>query len=73
VLILTMATYPQREQVDSLQMGRVGGRRILGHHARTYDGDPHTPDVGPARVEIVRPYEEMRLWADPARASSAWT
>lgn len=66
VVILTMATYPQREQMDSLQMGRVGGERILGHHARPFDGDPHTPEVGPARVEIVRPYEEMRLWADPA-------
>src|SRR3546814_3698147 len=61
-----MATYPQREQMDSLQMGRVGGERILGLHQRPYDGDPHTAEVGPARVEIVKPYEEIRLWADPA-------
>src|SRR3546814_6033747 len=30
------------------------------------DLDPHTAEVGPARVEIVKPYEEIRLWADPA-------
>lgn len=67
VVILTMAAYPQREAMDSLQMGRVGGQQIIGYHARPFDGDPHTPDVGGARVEIVRPYEEIRIWADPAQ------
>jgi hypothetical protein len=66
MVILTMATYPQREQVDSLQMGRVGGTRILGHHARAFDGDPHTPVVGPVRVDIVEPFREIHLFADPA-------
>ena len=66
VVILTMASYPQRQQLDSLQMGRVGGVPIIGHQARPYDGDPHTPVVGGARVEIVKPYEEMRVQADPA-------
>jgi hypothetical protein len=65
LVILTMATYPQRESLDSLQMGRVGGTPVIGYHARAYDGDPHTPVVGPARVEIVRPYEEIHIWADP--------
>lgn len=65
LIILTMATYPQREAMDSIQMGRVGGERLLGLHQRAYGGDPHTPDVGAARVEVVRPYEELRLWADP--------
>lgn len=67
VVILTMATYPQRATMDSLQMGRVGGVPIIGHHARPFDGDPHTADVGAARVEITRPYEEIRIWADPAQ------
>lgn len=67
VVILTMATYPPRGAMDSLQMGRVDGTSILGLHQRTHDGDPHTPDVGAARVEVVRPYEELRLWADPER------
>jgi hypothetical protein len=65
MVILTMASYPQRQQMDSLQMGKVAGVPILGHHVRAYDGDPHTTVVGPARVDILRPYEEVRLWADP--------
>jgi hypothetical protein len=67
VVILTMATYPQRQQMDSLQMGRVDGTPVIGHHARPYDGDPHRSDVGAARVDIVKPYEEIRIWADPDR------
>lgn len=67
VVILTMATYPQRQVMDSVQMGRVGGVPVLGYHDRPFDGDPHTSDVGAARVEVVRPFEELRLWADPDR------
>jgi hypothetical protein len=69
VVILTMATYPQREQMDSLQMGRVGGAPVMSHHVRMFDGDPHTPDVGVAHVEVVEPYEELRVWADPDRCA----
>ena len=65
VVILTMASYPQRQMLDSLQMGRVGGVQVLGHQARAYDGDPHTTEVGGARVEIIKPYEEIRYSADP--------
>lgn len=67
VVILTMASYPQRQMLDSLQMGRVGGVQIIGHQARPFDGDPHTTQVGGARVDIVRPYEEIRIAADPDR------
>ena len=67
VVILTMASYPQRQQMDSLQMGRVDGTPIIGHQARAYDGDPHTSVVGGARVEIVEPYREIHLSADPDR------
>jgi hypothetical protein len=65
VVILTMATFPQREVMDSLQMGRVGEEPVIGYLARPFDGDPHTPDVGGARVEIVKPYEQIRIWANP--------
>lgn len=65
-VFFTMATYPARLGMDSLQMGRVGGVQLLGHHARPYDGDPHTTAMAGARVDIVRPWEEVRLWADPA-------
>jgi hypothetical protein len=58
LLVLTVATYPQRRAMDSLQMERVGGERIIGFQSRPHDGDPHTLDVGAARVEVVRPYEE---------------
>lgn len=67
VVALTMATYPQRGELDSLQMGRVGGEPLLGRHARDHGDDPHTTDVGPARIEVVHPYEELHLWADPDR------
>ena len=66
LLILTMATYPQRQMLDSLQMGRVGGERVLGLQVRPFDGDPHTMQVAGARVDIVKPFEEIRLFADPA-------
>jgi hypothetical protein len=67
LVILTLASYPQRAEMDSLQMGRVGGEALLGYASRPYGDDPHTADVGAARVEIVRPYEEIRIWADPER------
>jgi len=65
VVFLTMAHYPARETMDSLQMGRVDGAQILGHQARPYDGDPHTTEVPGVRIEVVRPLEEIHLFADP--------
>ncbi len=65
-IFFTLATYPARQVMDSLQMGRVGGIQLLGHHARPHDGDPHTTAMPGAKVEVVRPWEEVRLWADPA-------
>jgi hypothetical protein len=65
VVFLTMAHYPQREAMDSVQMGRVGGTQLIGLHARPYDGDPHTTDVGAARVVVTQPWKEIALWADP--------
>ncbi|HET9077083.1 MAG TPA: hypothetical protein VFN68_09125 [Acidimicrobiales bacterium] len=69
VLFFTMAHYPAAERMDSLQMGRVGGAPVLGRLERPYGDDPHTTDVGGARVEVIRPFEELRLWADPDRAA----
>ena len=69
VVFFTMAHYPAREMMDSLQMGRVDGEQVLGVVSRPYDGDPHTTDVGGARVEIVQPFEELRLTADPEVAA----
>lgn len=64
-VFLTMAHYPSSQRMDSLQMGRVGGEPLLSHHERPYDGDPHTTEVPGARVQVVAPFEEIHLWADP--------
>lgn len=69
VVFFTLAHYPATARMDSLQMGKVGGVPILGLLDRPDGDDPITTDVGGARVEIVRPMEEIRLWADPAKAA----
>ncbi len=69
VIFFTMAHYPAHERMDSLQMGKIGGKSVMGSLARSYDGDPHTTDVGGARVEVVRPFEELHLFADPDKAA----
>ena len=69
VVFFTMAHYPARERMDSLQMGRIGGNQVIGYHDRPYDGDPHTTAVPGARVEIAKPFEEIRLWSDPSTSA----
>jgi hypothetical protein len=66
VVILTIATYPRSRKLNSYQMGRIGGRQIFALHERAHDGDPHTPRVGPVSVEIVEPYQRVRLAVDAA-------
>jgi hypothetical protein len=61
VVILTMAHFPKREVMDSIQLGVAGGQLVFGHHSRPYDGDPHTPVVGPVKIDIVEPYKTVRL------------
>jgi len=68
VLVLTMAHFPRREEVDALQLGRIGDERIFARHVRSYDGDPHTMVVGPASIAIVEPYKTIRLSVDPVAA-----
>lgn len=66
VVFFTFALHPARQLMDSIQMGRVGGEQVLGVLQRsTDDGDPHTTEVPGARVEVIRPLEELHLWADP--------
>jgi hypothetical protein len=68
VVILTMAHFPKREEMDALQFGRVNGRLVFARHARPYDGDPHTTVVGPASIDIVEPYQTVKLTVDAASA-----
>jgi hypothetical protein len=69
VVFLTMAHYPARRRMESIQLGKVGGEAVIGVVARDDDGDPHTTDAGGARIEVVRPWQEIRLYADPDRAA----
>ncbi len=61
VLILTLAHYPARREMDSLQLGRVADQPTAAMHSRPYDGDPHTMAVGPVEVEITEPFREVHL------------
>ena len=65
-VFFTMAHYPAQERVDSLQMGRVAGRQLLGVKGRPYGEDPHATTVPGARVDVVTPMREVRLWAEPS-------
>ncbi len=69
VIFFTMAHYPWHQRMDSLQMGRIDGDQVMNYLARPDDGDPHTTEVPGARVEVVRPWEEIRLWADPSAST----
>ena len=65
VVFLTMARYPARGVVDSIQMGRVDGVPLLGVLQRPGGDDPHTTELPGVRVEVIRPFEELRLQVDP--------
>lgn len=68
VLILTLAHYPKREEMDSLQMCRIGGNLVFARHSRPYDSDPHTMAVGPVTVDIAEPYRTVKFHVDPANS-----
>src|SRR5438067_401458 len=63
VLIVAMAHYPARGIMDALIMGRVGGQQIFRSRQRPYDGDPHTTRVESVSVEIVEPFEHVKVTA----------
>ena len=65
VVFFTMASYPQRRSIDSIQMGKVGGAPILGRLERPYGDDPHSTSLPGARVDVVKPWEVIRIVADP--------
>jgi hypothetical protein len=47
-------------------MGRVAGEPFGSFLVRPFDGDPHTTEVAGARVQVVRAFEELHIWSDPA-------
>ena len=68
VIVLTMAHFPARQEMDSLQLGRIGGKQIMARHVRPYGDDPYTPAVGPVKIEFVEPLQTVRLTVSGADA-----
>ena len=64
VIILTMAHYPVRQVMDSLQMGQIAGNQIFARHERPYGDDPYAPVAGPVKIDIVEPYRDIKLHVD---------
>jgi hypothetical protein len=67
VIILTLAHFPARGVMDSLQLGRIDGEPTLAHHERPYGGDPHTMAVGPVEIDITEAFRSVRLHVDEAQ------
>ncbi len=70
VLILTLAHFPARQEMDALQLGRVGGQPVFARVARPYGDDPHTMAVGPVRIDIAEPYRTVHLHVDEDPAAA---
>jgi hypothetical protein len=71
VVILTMATFPARGELDALQLGHIGGSPLGARHHRPANGDPHTLEVGAARVDIVEPFKKIELHVGESPTTSA--
>ena len=69
VVILTMAHFPARGVMDSLQLGQIDGKHVFARYDRPYGDDPHTSAVGPVTIEIIEPYKTIRLKADESSAT----
>ena len=61
VTILTLAHFPAREVMDSLQLGRFNDEPILMRHERHVNGDYDDFVVGPVTIEIVEPKRIVQL------------
>ncbi|MEY2940071.1 MAG: hypothetical protein RIS58_1058, partial [Actinomycetota bacterium] len=61
VTILTLAHFPARGVMDSLQLGRFAGEPILMRHERSVDGDFDDFRVGPVLIDIVEPKRVVHL------------
>jgi hypothetical protein len=61
VFILTLANFPARNEMDSLQLGRCGDTPIFARYSRHCDGDHDDWTVGPVQIDIVEPRKTIRL------------
>ena len=64
VVALGFATFPQRQMMDAVLLGRVGGEPLFAHVDRPWDDDPHTTVVGPVQVAIEVPFERIHIAID---------
>lgn len=69
VAILTLAHYPARREMDSLQLGRWAGKPVAARHVRPADGDHDDWRVGPVQIEVLEPRRSLRLTVSPSEAS----
>jgi hypothetical protein len=60
-IILTMAHYPARQELDALQLGHFNGQLTIARHTRASGDNPHDLVVGPVSVEVVEPFKTLRL------------
>ena len=68
VIILTLASFPTRGEMDALQLGRIGDTHTLARHVRELGDDPHALVAGPVTIDIVEPFKTLQLHVaeDPA-------
>ena len=69
VLILTLAHFAARQEMDSLQLGRVGESPIMARHVRKVDGDQDDFCVGPITINVVEPLKKIHLVAAASEAT----
>jgi hypothetical protein len=55
------ATYPYRQVMDALVMGRASGTQLFKRYERPYDGDPSTTTIGPVSIRVVEPFKKIEL------------
>jgi hypothetical protein len=60
-IILTMAHFPAREELDVLQLGHFRGVPTLARHHRASGDNPHELTVGPVQIDVVEPFKTLRL------------
>ena len=58
IVILTLASFPTRGEMDALQLGRIGDAHTWGRHVRHLGDDPHALEAGSVKIEIVEPFRE---------------
>jgi hypothetical protein len=79
VLVLTMASHPAHEMLDSYQMGLAGGSGFFSRQSRPAGDQPAATVVGPVSVQVVEPYRRWRLLVDgddpraPVGLDLTWT